>query len=80
MFKVMERRLLKVIINPAMIATWIFGLILFVMAELWSEPWMHAKLALVLAMSAIHGTLAKHQRLFRPGCQSKISQIFSGRK
>ena len=76
MFKVMERRLLKVIINPAMIAAWIFGLTLFVMAELWHEPWMHAKLVLVLAMSAVHGTLAKHQRLFAQDANQKSARYF----
>ena len=75
-FKVMERRLLKAIINPAMIATWIFGLILFVMAELWSEPWMHAKFVLVLAMSAAHGILVKHQRLFAQDANQKPATYF----
>jgi protoporphyrinogen IX oxidase len=57
-FKLMEWRLLKLIINPAMIATWVIGLALiwqmgwdaFVQAG-----WLHAKLALVITMSAVHG-------------------------
>ena len=76
MFKVMERRLLKAIINPAMIATWIFGSILFVMAELWTEPWMHAKFALVLAMSGVHGVLVKYQRLFEQDSNRKSALYF----
>ena len=76
MFKVMERRLLKAIINPAMIATWIFGSVLFVMAELWTEPWMHAKFALVLAMSGVHGVLVKHQRLFEQDSNRKSALYF----
>ena len=75
-FKVMERRLLKAIINPAMIATWIFGLMLFVMAELWTEPWMHAKLVSVLAMSGVHGVLVKHQRLFAQDANQKSATYF----
>ena len=47
-FKVMERRLLKAIINPAMIATWIFGLWLAWEAGFFKSGWLHAKLALVL--------------------------------
>ena len=44
-FKIMERRLLKAIINPAMIATWVFGLAMVVMGDLWDQPWLWAKLA-----------------------------------
>lgn len=63
-FKVMERRLLRAIINPAMIATWIFGLWLAWDAGFFSDPWLHAKLALVVAMSAIHGYFARCVRDF----------------
>ena len=58
-FKVMERRLLKAIINPAMILTWVLGLYLA-----WSAHWLHAKLALVLAMSAVHGFFGRWVRDF----------------
>jgi putative membrane protein len=59
-FKVMERKLLRIIINPAMIATWIFGLTLsFLPATYaWAQPWFHAKFALVLLMSGVHGLFA----------------------
>jgi protoporphyrinogen IX oxidase len=50
-FKVMERRLLRAIINPAMIAAWILGLSLAWIGDLWSEHWFHAKLFLVILMS-----------------------------
>lgn len=63
-FKVMERRLLKAIMTPAMIATWILGLILFVQGEWWRAGWMHGKLALVVAMSAVHGVLAARVKDF----------------
>lgn len=63
-FKVMERRLLRAIINPAMIATWVFGLWLAFDAGFFSDPWLHAKLALVIAMSAIHGYFARCVRAF----------------
>ncbi len=63
-FKVMERRLLRAIINPAMIATWVLGLWLA-----WHGPdsrygwfasgWLGAKLVLVLALSALHGFFAR---------------------
>jgi putative membrane protein len=63
-FKVMERRLLRAIINPAMIATWVFGLWLAWDAGFFSDPWLHAKLALVVAMSAVHGYFARCVRAF----------------
>jgi protoporphyrinogen IX oxidase len=49
-FKVMEHRLLRIIINPAMIATWAFGLILIFAfgADFSHAGWLHAKLALVI--------------------------------
>jgi protoporphyrinogen IX oxidase len=68
-FKVMERRLLRAIINPAMIATWVLGLWLA-----WHGPdshygwlasgWFGAKLALVLALSALDGFAARWVRDF----------------
>jgi protoporphyrinogen IX oxidase len=59
-FKVMERRLLRFITTPAMLASWVLGLILAFSGVIdWSrDGWFHAKLALVLALSAFHGLLA----------------------
>ena len=59
-FKVMERRLLRYIATPAMIASWVLGLMLAFSGALdWSrDGWFHAKLILVLALSAYHGLLA----------------------
>jgi putative membrane protein len=63
-FKVMERRLLKAIANPAMIATWILGLTLVYLSGAWTEGWMHAKFAFVLALSGYHGWMSKTVRIF----------------
>lgn len=65
-FKVMERRLLRAIMNPAMIATFLFGgiLIWYLGEEAWSMGWLHAKLALVVAMAAMHGMMAKWRKDF----------------
>ena len=54
-FKIMERRLLKAIINPAMIVTWVLGLYLVWDGGWYTSGWMHAKFALVLIMSGLHG-------------------------
>ena len=64
MLKVMERRLLRAIINPAMIASWGFGLVLASAGSWWSAPWFHGKLALVLGLSAAHGLLARWRKDF----------------
>ena len=63
-FKVMERRLLRAIINPAMIAAWVLGLSLIWQGGWLSAPWLQAKLVLVLALSAVHGLLARWVRDF----------------
>jgi protoporphyrinogen IX oxidase len=63
-FKVMERRLLRAIINPAMIAAWLLGLGLVWQGGWVSAHWLQAKLVLVLALSGIHGFLARWVRDF----------------
>ena len=63
-FKTMERRLLKLIVNPAMIVTWLTGPWLAYADGCFSAPWLHAKLALVLAMSALHGYFARLVKTF----------------
>jgi protoporphyrinogen IX oxidase len=63
-FKVMERRLLKFIVTPAMIAVWLTGLWIAYAGGFFIAPWLHAKLALVLAMSALHGYFAGLVRTF----------------
>lgn len=63
-FKVMERRLLRGIINPAMIASWAFGLWLAWYGFAFHGGWLHAKILLVVAMSAMHGYLSSAVRKF----------------
>lgn len=63
-FKVMERRLLRAIINPAMIATWAAGLWLAWSGFGFMGGWLHAKIALVLVMSGVHGYFSGAVRRF----------------
>ena len=65
-FKVMERRLLKQIMTPAMIATWSFGILLVLTpgAVNWAAPWWHVKLLGVILMSGFHGAASKWRRMF----------------
>ena len=63
-FKVMERRLLRAIINPAMIATWVLGLWLAWDQGYFRSGWLHTKLLLVVALSAVHGLFSRWVRDF----------------
>ena len=63
-FKVMERRLLRAIVNPAMIAAWALGLAMAWQHDLWGEGWFHGKLALLLGMQLVHAGLARWRRHF----------------
>ena len=63
-FKVMERRLLRAIINPAMVATWVLGLWLAFDGGFFKAGWLHGKLVLVLILSAIHGFFTRAVREF----------------
>lgn len=68
LLKIMERRLLRAIINPAMIATWVFGIWLVVITRYGAPdnpaPWLHYKIAAVLALSALHGYFARTMKRF----------------
>ena len=65
-FKVMERRLLRFIMNPAMLASFVFGALL-----IWqlgtgalTMGWLHAKLTLVVILAVVHGLMASWRRGF----------------
>ena len=58
-FKLMERRLLRMIANPAMVASWALGIVLMLEGDFHRAGWMQAKFALVLALSALHGVNAR---------------------
>lgn len=63
-FKVMEGRLLRIIINPAMVISWVLGLWLAWTADFFSAHWFHAKLVLAIALSAVHGYFSMAVRAF----------------
>jgi protoporphyrinogen IX oxidase len=63
-FKGMEHRLLKIIMNPAMILSWVLGLYLGYAGGHFSEGWFHVKLLAVVLMTASHMYMAKSVRLF----------------
>ena len=76
-FKIMERRLLRFIMNPAMIATWIFGLALVISdPELLQQKWLHTKFLLVILMSGAHGFLAVARKKFADEKRPKTEKFW----
>jgi putative membrane protein len=77
----MERRLLKAIMTPAMIASFVFGIWMLVLnPELLSEVWFHIKATAVLVMAGIHGKFSKMQRLLEndtPPLSDKAYRIWN---
>ena len=62
-----ERRLRNIIISPAMILVWLFGLALAWVTGAWSEHWFHAKFALVVALSGYHGWMVGYGKKLARG-------------
>ncbi len=77
-FKVMERRLLKVIMNPAMIVTVALGLWLVFGADAvdWKAGWLHAKIGLAVLLVVLHGFLAKWRKDFEADRIPHSSRFF----
>jgi putative membrane protein len=75
-FKVMERRLLKAIINPAMILAWLLGLYLAWANHWFSAGWLHVKLLLVIVLSGIHGFFARCVRDFAADKNSRSQKFY----
>ena len=75
--KVMERRLLRAIITPAMIATWFFGLILAFTLVNWADAgWFHVKLVLVVILSGFTGFLSRWTREFAQDRNSHTQRFY----
>ena len=80
LFKVMERKLMRIIINPAMVATWIFGLWLAVKTNAFDTTsngsWLHAKLGLVLLMQVAHVMMSRYRKAFARDQNVKSERFF----
>lgn len=74
-FKVMERRLLRVIMTPAMIVSWAAGLVL-ISYQGGAIGWLHAKLLLVVGMSAVHGAMAVWVKAFAQDRNTRPQRFF----
>jgi putative membrane protein len=76
LFKVMERRLLKAIMTPAMVVSWAAGLWLAFEAGFFRSGWFHGKLALLVLLSGIHGWLAILVRQFAEDRNARPARYF----
>lgn len=79
-FKIMERKLLRGIINPSMIAAWVFGGLM-----LWigfgagfyeGAGWLHVKLLMVIVMTGIHGVFAKWRKTFEADQNTRSARFY----
>ena len=77
-FETMERRLYFYIMRPAMIATWLFGLILIYIngSDIFSQLWMHIKLALVIFLTIYHEYLGMCLKSLKLKTNTKTSKFF----
>jgi putative membrane protein len=75
-FKTMERRLLRAIINPAMVVTWVAGLWLALVGGHYRSGWMMAKFALVLILSGLHGVFTRWTREFAEDRNPRSSKFY----
>jgi putative membrane protein len=75
-FKTMERRLLRGIMTPAMVVVWLTGPWLAYDMGFARAPWLHAKIALVLVMSALHGYFARMVRVFAADANRRSPRFY----
>lgn len=75
-FKVMERRLLRAIGTPAMLVAWASGLTMAYIANLWAQPWLHAKLLCVVGLSVVHMVNARWMRQFASDSNVHSAKFF----
>ena len=75
-FKVMEARLLRVIMGPAMLVAWVTGPLLAWRLNFWKEPWFHGKMALVLALTVFHFILGTWGRDFAADSNQRGARFF----
>jgi putative membrane protein len=75
-FKLMERKLLRVIVNPSMIAVWLLGIALAIASHAYTERWLQLKFVLVLAMSTLHGMFSRWVRDFAQDANRRPQRFY----
>lgn len=76
-FQIMEAKLLRLIMTPAMIASWVFGLILIGLGAFdWGAAWSWIKLASIIAMTGMHGWLSVRRKEFAAGTNTRTGRTY----
>jgi len=75
-FKIMERRLLRAIMIPAMIVVWVTGPYLAYVGSFWTQPWLISKLALVVVLTLAHHAFGRWRKGFERDENSHSAQFF----
>jgi len=75
-FKAMEKKLLRMIMNPAMIAVWIFGLTLMFLTSAYEDTWFQIKFSLVVVMSGLHGYFTVCVRRFANDANTQTARFY----
>ena len=75
-FIIMERKLMRIIMNPAMVLSFLFGFLLASAIDAWSQPWFHAKLTMLVLMMVIHMKLSIHRKAFARDENNKSERYY----
>jgi protoporphyrinogen IX oxidase len=75
-FKIMERRLLKAIVNPSMLLVFATGFVLVYLTEDWRDGWWQAKIILVLGLAGLHGFFARCVRTFAQDANERSARFY----
>jgi putative membrane protein len=75
-FKIMERRLLKAIVNPSMLLVFATGFVLVYLTEDWRDGWWQAKMILVLGLAGLHGFFARCVRTFAQDANERSARFY----
>ncbi len=75
-FKIMERRLLRAIMNPAMIVVWITGPYMVYLGGFWDEPWFWAKFVGVAIITLLHHAFGRYRKAFEEDRNTKNERFF----
>ena len=76
-FKIMEMRLLRYIMNPALIATWVFALLkIYAQPDLFKQGWMHMKMTCVILLTIMHMVFAKWRKDFARDANTRTTKFY----
>jgi putative membrane protein len=76
LFKTMEQRLLKFIMTPAMIVAWLLGMVLVIVGHWFTDGWFHAKFALVIVLTIVHGLMMHWAADFRYDRNTRSAKFY----